>query len=198
MNIGIILLAAGSSSRLGRSKQLIIIDHEPLLVRSVKTALESNASHVMVVLGFEQQLHRKIIQPLPVTIIHNSEWEKGMGSSLKVGLTKLLSLVPDIDAAIAMVCDQPLLTAEHLNNLIFTYTEAKCEAVASVYSDTVGTPALFDRSLFKKIMSTEDGAGAKRVIDQSLSVKFVPFDHGALDLDTPEDYQSFLKTKKPS
>lgn len=197
MSIGIILLAAGSSSRLGQSKQLLTVDGEPLLVRSVKTALESEANSVIVVLGFEEQLHREVVQHLPVTIIHNSEWRKGIGSSIKAGL-KYLLLGPDSEGAIVMVCDQPLLRAEQLNKLIFFFNEMRSEVVASGYAETFGTPALFDKSLFSKILNSEDQAGAKHIINQSLSVKVVPFNQGAIDLDTPEDYVNFLKTKKPS
>ena len=90
--IGILLLAAGSSSRMGQSKQLLPIAGEQLLLKSTRVAMESEAEIVMVVLGANELAHRKIIEQLPVEITVNTEWQKGMGSSLKQGLTQLLKI----------------------------------------------------------------------------------------------------------
>lgn len=194
MKIGIILLAAGSSSRMGQSKQLLEIGGEQLLLKSTQVALQSIAEKVIVVLGANESAHRKVIEQLPCEIIVNEDWQLGMGSSLKKGLAELLLIAPKLEAVLVMVCDQPLLTSEHLNQIIKKFKLAKSQIVASYYSGSAGVPALFDKSLFEKLLKVEDHAGAKKIIRQHKEVvQTIDFAQGAIDLDTPEDYQTFIR-----
>ena len=189
-----ILLAAGSSSRMGESKQLLLVEGEPLLLRSAKAALASGADGVVVVLGANEESHEKVIQDLKLTIVHNPHWQKGMGNSLKAGLTQVLKMAPQTDAVIVMVCDQPRITGDHLKNLIQKYTETRSKIVASTYSGAVGVPALFDKSLFPELFDVEDGMGAKKVlINHQVSIVTIDFKGGEIDLDTPGDYKNFIQ-----
>jgi molybdenum cofactor cytidylyltransferase len=88
--ISILILAAGNSSRLGQSKQLVPIQGEPLLLKSVREAMGAQAESIVVVLGAQAEVHKKIIDTLPVEIVINTNWERGMGSSLKLGLKNLV------------------------------------------------------------------------------------------------------------
>ncbi len=193
MKIGIILLAAGSSSRMGQSKQLLEIGGEQLLLKSTQVALQSIAEKVIVVLGANESDHRKVIEQLSCEIIVNKDWQLGMGSSLKKGLAELLLIAPKLEAVLVMVCDQPLLTTEHLNAIIKKFELTKGHIVASYYSGSAGVPALFDKSLFEKLLNVEDQAGAKKILIQHKEiVQTIDFAQGAIDLDTPEDYQTFI------
>jgi molybdenum cofactor cytidylyltransferase len=193
MSVGIILLAAGSSSRMGQSKQLLPIAGEPLLLKTVMTAIRSQAHNVVVVLGANEAAHRELIQELPIEIVTNPNWQRGMGSSLKKGLQKILISASNVEAIIVMVCDQPLLTNDHLNKLIQKFKNSKCKIVASYYSGTAGVPALFDKSLFGDLLKIEDDTGAKQIIQQRKDlVQHVAFPQGSVDLDTPEEYQAFI------
>ena len=195
-HIGIILLAAGSSSRMGRSKQMLEVNGEQLLQRITRVALDSDATKVIVVLGANEQAHRKSIQQLPIEIRINPNWQLGMGSSLKKGLQSLLELVPELDAVIVMVCDQPSITTVHLNKLIQTFKETNSPVVASYYANSAGVPALFEKSVFEKLLTIENESGAKKIIQQHKElVKTIDFPQGAIDLDTPDDYQKFLNKK---
>lgn len=194
--IAIIVLAAGSSSRMGRSKQMLEISGEQLLLTSTKSALASDATKVMVVLGANEPAHRKIIEKLSVEIITNANWQTGMGSSLKKGLQKLLQTTPQLNAILVMVCDQPLLTTDHLNNLIQTFKTTKSQIVASHYSGDTGVPALFEKSFFEELLNLENNSGAKKIIQQHKEVVHtIAFPQGAIDLDTPDDYQNFIRRK---
>src|SRR5687768_16583151 len=152
MNIGIIILAAGSSSRMGRSKQLLEIEGEPLLCRCVKVAQAANPNHIVVILGANEKAHREIIDKLPVHIISNYYWKTGMGSSIKTGLNYLIQEVSDLEAVIITVCDQPALTAEHLGKLIQKFNQKKKSIIASSYSNSTGVPVLFGRSFFSNLL----------------------------------------------
>jgi molybdenum cofactor cytidylyltransferase len=190
----IVLLAAGSSSRMGQSKQLLSIDGKPLLLKSAEAVLGVCANKTIVVLGSGEQAHRKIIDHLPLEIISNPDWEKGMGTSIRRGLTSALELVQGMEAVMIVVCDQPLITSGHLKNLIGKYKSTKNAIVASAYANTIGVPALFDQSLFQQLLAVEDGQGAKKILlDHADSVLSIDFPDGAVDLDTPEDFRDFLK-----
>jgi len=194
-DFAVVLLAAGSSSRMGQSKQLLSIDGKPLLLKSVDAALGSGANKTFVVLGSNDAAHRKIIDHLPLEIISNPDWEKGMGTSLRMGLKNALKMVPEMEAVIIVVCDQPLVTSLHLKTLIQKYRTTKKAIIASAYANTIGVPALFNRSVFEKLLNMEDSQGAKKILmEMTGSVLSVDFPGGAVDLDTPEDYSAFLKS----
>lgn len=190
----IILLAAGSSSRMGQAKQQLVIDGKSLLVHSVETALQSDVDKVIVVLGSEEEVHRKVLNDLSVDIVINPWWQSGMGSSLKAGLSHVISNNPETNAVIVMVCDQPLLTTDHLKTLITKYRKTNATLVASSYANTLGVPALFSRLLFAEILNLGDEQGAKKIIHNN-TAEVVDFPEGNIDLDTAEDYKNFLQQR---
>ena len=157
--VSIILCAAGSSSRMGQSKQLLRVEGEPLLLRSSKAAVGAGAERIVVVLGADAEVHKEIIKDLPVTVVYNPDWKKGMGNSLKAGLKQVLKIAPETEAIVVMVCDQPSLTNQHLIHLIQQYNTTKNMIVASAYSGTVGVPALFHKSLFCKHINYSAASG---------------------------------------
>ena len=192
MRAGVILLAAGSSSRMGQSKQLLKVGGESLLVRTTTIALETGLQPVVVVLGANEREHRKAIEHLGVPIAENSGWQLGMGSSLKTGLKHLLSIAPGTDAVLVLVCDQPLLTTIHLRNILEQFRVFNPLIVASRYAGNGAVPAVFHKDLFPKILEMEDAQGAKKIIGQhSNDTIMVDFPDGSVDLDTPEDFQKF-------
>jgi molybdenum cofactor cytidylyltransferase len=191
--IAILLLAAGSSSRLGRSKQLLSITGQPLLLKSVKAAIESGIKNITVVLGANEQAHREVITDAGVQVVVNTAWKKGMGNSLKVGLSYLLQQTPKAEAVITMVCDQPLINSDQLLKLVFEYESSESTIVASFYQGVAGVPVLFDRTLFPELLSMSDEAGAKKMLQQHPHlVKTVPFPGGEIDIDTEDDLKKFL------
>ncbi|MEQ9413111.1 MAG: nucleotidyltransferase family protein [Cyclobacteriaceae bacterium] len=190
--IPILLLAAGSSSRMGQSKQLLSINGKPLLQKTVEELLAANIGEVIVVLGANAAAHRKVIADYSVIIIENDQWQNGMGSSIKAGLKYITSQLPDLNALIISVCDQPYLTSGHFKEIIRIYSNSKKSIVASTYNETVGVPVLFDRSHFKNLSQIQDEEGAKKVMQRHKSeVVSVSFPLGNIDLDTMEDYDTF-------
>jgi len=185
-----LVLAAGSSSRLGQSKQMLEIGGETLLRKTVKTAHASGVDRVLVVTGAEHTRHQAAITDLPAQVIFHSDWSKGMGSSLKCGVHQVITNFPAVEFILILVCDQPLLSAAHLRALIAKHDETGAPLVASFYAHAPGVPALFCRSEFQKLMAVADESGAKKIIleNQSLAAT-VPFPDGVFDIDTPEDLQ---------
>lgn len=194
---GIIVLAAGSSSRMGQPKQLLPVDGEPLLLKTVKTALASLAQNIVVVLGANGNELLPVIKHLPVETVYNASWENGMGGSIKSGLNFLLTKAPSIHGVTVLVCDQPLLSAAHIRNLIQKHQQTNKPIIASSYAGTSGVPAYFERSVFKQLLSLHDKQGAKKIIAQSPSlVELVDFPFGEIDLDSRQDYDTFLNNFK--
>lgn len=188
-NINILILAAGSSSRLGQSKQLLEVNGVPLLRKTVLTALATASSRVTVVLGHDFKKHKEVIQDLDIGMLHHIEWQKGMGSSIKAGVSHILKTHADAQAIVILVCDQPYLTAEHLNTLINTHRTSGATIVASAYASITGVPALFDKSLFAELLELKDEEGAKKTMEKhARSVVEIAFALGEIDIDTPSDY----------
>jgi molybdenum cofactor cytidylyltransferase len=192
----VLILAAGSSSRMGRSKQLLEVDGQPLLLRTVKVALESGTGDVIVVLGANEQSHLDVVKSLPVRTIINHFWKSGIGSSIKTGLHHIVREIPEAKGVVILVCDQPELTSSHILTLVETFSKTGKSIIASAYDDTSGVPALFSRAFFSNLLIIGDEHGAKKLIeqfpDQAVTVEFMG---GAIDLDTPDDYNKYLEQK---
>jgi len=193
MDCGIIILAAGASTRMGQSKQLLLVDGKSLLLRAATIALEANAQKTIIVLGAGETQHRSALTSLPIEIVVNTEWNKGMGSSIKTGLQYLQEQPSNIDEIIIMVCDQPYVTADHLKVLQKKSVDTDKQIVASFYNGSPGVPALFKKTIFPQLLSLDDAHGAKRIIQRNEAItELIAFPKGSVDLDTPEDYRNFL------
>jgi molybdenum cofactor cytidylyltransferase len=185
---GIIILAAGSSSRLGSSKQLINYQGKTLLERIVNLSAEVNPLRTVVVLGADYEIHRRAINDYQVDVIINEHWQKGIGSSIKKGLDALIERTPEITSVMITVCDQPYLASTHLRGLIEMFSNSGKAIVASTYGGNAGVPAIFAKSVFNELKSIGDETGAKKIIDRDHSrVAFIAFERGDIDIDTPDD-----------
>lgn len=192
--LSILLLAAGSSSRLGRSKQLLKVESEGLLLRSSNLSLQVS-KNVFVVLGSNFEEHVQSIKHLSVAIVENKEWERGLGSSLKAGLRQIVEKNPETKSVLILVCDQPLLTSSHLSKLAEVGEATNKLIVSSLYNNVLGVPALFKKELFNELLKLDDSEGARKLIQQKKNdVEIVDFPGGEIDLDTPEDVKKFFST----
>ncbi|HYP50101.1 MAG TPA: nucleotidyltransferase family protein [Pyrinomonadaceae bacterium] len=192
--IGIIILAAGASTRMnGEPKQLLEFEGKTLLRRATETALSSGLRPIVVVLGANAEKLLPEIKDLPVLTAINENWASGMGGSIKTGLSVLLAENRGIEAAILMLCDQPFVTAETLNRLVETFQKTKKPIAVCQYADTVGVPALFAREMFAELSAFQGDTGAKAVIKKhSAEVAQTPAPEAAFDVDTQADFQKLL------
>lgn len=191
---GVIILAAGSSSRLGQPKQNLIFQGKTLLQRAIENTLASICERVVVVLGANAEAIQATIAYKPVSVIVNPDWHEGMASSIRCGLVELQRILPTVSSALLMLCDQPFANAKILNRLIQEKSGSDILIIASSYDDTIGTPALFDRSVFPELLRLEGQEGAKKLLAKhSDKVLAVPFASGSIDIDTLEDYDRLLQ-----
>lgn len=176
---------------MGSSKQLLQWGEGTLLSHAVKTAMDSRAGKVFVVLGSNESAHLKLVENLPVTIVSNSSWQNGMGSSLKAGLA---AAKDSSEAVLVMTCDMPFVTSQHLNNIIEHFTKTRQLIVASKYEDTVGVPALFSKETFGELSRIGDEEGARKVIAKYKDAASIHLETPA-DIDTYEDYLASLRAR---
>ncbi len=176
-----IILAAGGSLRLGRPKQLLVFEGETLLARAVRVATESKARPVIVVLGALADECANAIAGQPVRIVTNKEWKEGIASSIRAGLE---AVAHETDAAVILLCDQPGLSAAHVDALI----AAGKSIAASAYGGSLGTPAYFEKEFFPELLALRGDTGA-RALFKKYADKVAPVDFpgGLRDIDTPED-----------
>jgi molybdenum cofactor cytidylyltransferase len=196
-NTGIIILAAGSSSRFGKVKQLLHFNNKTLLQHVIDEAIESGAENIIVVTGANADKVSENIKDEKVTIVFNAQWKEGMASGIATGLKKAITLNNDIEKVIIAVCDQPFVTAALFQQLYQTQNEGVQRIVASSYADTVGTPALFTQKYFDALMSVKGDEGAKKILKANVDdVATVDFPQGAIDIDTQKDYEDLLDRQK--
>jgi molybdenum cofactor cytidylyltransferase len=189
------ILAAGASSRMGQSKQLLNIRGKSLLTHAVEAALECKESDTaVVVLGANSERHKIELVNQPIRLSVNENWESGMGSSIKSGLINLLDESPQLQSVLIMLIDQPKVSAPHLSTLLKSFKDFNKSIVASFYGNTPGVPAVFSKAHFDEIMTMDDGAGAKKIIERHpTQLLTIGFPEGNIDLDTPDDYYRYIQ-----
>lgn len=191
---GIIILAAGNSSRLGQPKQLLSFHEKSLLKHVVEEASAVADTLTIVVTGAERERLERELEGVEVLLCHNPEWEQGMSGSIHVGVNKLKEIAPEVGCCIIAVCDQPYITSGVFRGLLEKFKETSCGIIASAYADTAGTPVLFSRAHFDDLLQLKGHEGAKKLLDTySEQVLLYPFERGEIDIDTPNDYERLLK-----
>ena len=189
-HVGIILLAGGESSRLGRPKQLLTYQGQTLLRYSLQVALDSHAQPIIAVVGSDADTMQKEINDNRVHVVVNKEWPEGMASSIRCGVKAITGTSPAAEGVIIMVCDQPYVTSQLLNELITAHQETGKPIVPSGYENTFGPPVLFHRALFDELLQLKGDIGARGIIKQHINdVEVVPFPDGTYDIDTEADYE---------
>lgn len=199
MSIGIIILAAGASSRMGRAKQVLeVIKGKSMLRKTAELALETSLRPVVVVVG----AHKKEVVPelegLGVTIIDNSKWEEGIASSMTMGLAGLYMMNKGLTGAVVLVCDQPFVSTELIEYMVKRFDDSGKKAVVCRYGKSWGFPVVIDSSFFAETTHLTGEDEVVKVLENNLKeLDFVDFDKGAVNLNTPEDYLEYIKSLFP-
>ncbi|MDF5721192.1 MAG: nucleotidyltransferase family protein [Rhizonema sp. PD37] len=192
-SIAIMILAAGASTRMGKPKQLLLYQGRTLVQYITEVAIASVCEPVLVVLGAYAQQIRPLLNQLPITVVENLHWACGMSTSINSGILLLNSLPQKIEAVVIVLCDQPFLSSQIINQLVNAYYLTKKPIIACQYADTIGVPALFSQVFFSELATLKQSSGAKKVINNNLNQVFsVPFPQGNIDIDTPNDYEQLL------
>jgi molybdenum cofactor cytidylyltransferase len=187
-----IILAAGSGSRMGKTKQLLTFDGTTLLGRVMKTAGESNLDEIIVVLGHDAGNIMKTINFSGIKTIINIDYAKGQSTSLIKGLK---AVSPSSAGAMFLLSDQPLITAAIINHMITAFQATDAPIIIPFCKGRRGNPVIISRALFPKLSSLSSDTGARVIFDEyKNSIEKVDIENDAIlfDVDTPMDYENLL------
>lgn len=187
-----LILAAGSSSRLGKPKQLLLIDGETLIHRVARIATSSTVDETIVVVGNCASDVERAVMDLPCRIIENPDFAEGQSTSFKAGIR---AIDESTDAVVVLLGDQPLVTTEAVDAVVNAWRGTRAPLVQSEYRGVRSHPVLFDRSVFPDLMNVSGDTGASQVL-RARREQIVParIDGDVpLDIDTLDDYRRVLE-----
>ncbi|MDQ2715116.1 MAG: molybdenum cofactor cytidylyltransferase [Chloroflexota bacterium] len=203
-----IILAAGSSSRMGagRHKLLLPLAGQPVLAHVIEATLASQARPIVVVLGHQASQVRTHIVAYTghphITIVENPAYLQGMSTSMRAGIHTLLACTQQEaivapGAALILLGDQPFMTARVLDLLITAWQESGKRIIAPLYAGSRGNPVLFAADLLPELLEVTGDEGGRSIVErhrQEMATVEVSDAMASYDLDTWEAYQQAVKT----
>ena len=188
--IGVVILAAGTSSRLGYAKQLVEFKGKSLLQHSIDVSDSIEFDTNVLVLGARKDEIEGEIDLNGFEVVMNESWEEGMSSSINKGVLRSQELENELDHIVILLSDQPFVSKERIRELIEVQLNKNCQATFSEYAGDIGVPAIFSAEVFYDLKELKGDQGAKKLIhDKKLDYEIVKFEKGNFDVDTVEDVE---------
>ena len=180
-----VVLAAGDSSRFGSTKQLQTIDGISLVERAARLASSVCGNNTILVTGHKSTTVARSAGEAARFVIVNDHYADGMSSSIAAATSALAHTAGGI---LLILADQPLITAEHLQAMLNSWSASENEIVATTFADTSGPPVLFPSGAFPALTRLTGDQGARAVLrDARFTLKTIEFEDAAVDIDTPRD-----------
>jgi len=191
-----VLLAAGTSSRMGCNKMLFELAGESVLRGAARRALAGGLSPLLVVLGHQAERARQELDGLACQVVINPEYDQGITASLKAGVS---ALPPAAAAAVVLLADMPLVSTEMIAEMVARYRATGAPLVISDYGGVTAPPMLYDRRLFGELRQmTAGGCGRQVVKRHRTEAQVLSWPPATLaDLDVPEDYARIRDRGRP-
>lgn len=196
--VSAVVLAAGSSKRLGRLKQLARLEGRPLLERTLDTVHRSKVGQVIVVIGDNASEVRRTIDLSPFVVVVNKSFNEGMSTSIKLGLSAVDRRAA---AALIVMADQPFLSPSLIDGIVELFQKSEALIVAPTHGGAQGNPVLISRRLFSEVSAISGDVGAKSLLErhsQDLLEYPVKDPESLIDIDTPRDLAMARKILKSS
>ncbi len=200
MRLGGILLAAGASARFGPDNKLLAeIDGVPMIRRTAAALIESELDEIVAVTGADAHRVERALSGLGMRIVHNPDWQSGMGTSIAAGIE---ALSPGLDGAFIVPADMPFLPVSLLQRLADAFAASGAEAI--VFPITAEgeqrNPVLWPARCFVALKHLHGVAGGKALLNKALlkengdACKPVPIKPGedVADIDTQQALQKTL------
>jgi molybdenum cofactor cytidylyltransferase len=190
--VSAIVLAAGTSARIGEPKQLLPLGGRSVLERTLENLRRAELAQVVLVLGASADL---ILGTLPgallygLAVVRNPDYRQGMATSLRVGLG---AVRPELDAALIVLGDQPFVRPATLGHILDRYRSAEAEIVIPFFQGKRGNPVLLCRSLFPEAMALQGDSGFRVLFGKHANgIAEVDVDDPGilLDIDSRQDYE---------
>ena len=197
--ISAIVLAAGKSKRMGRPKQMLAWQGKTLLRHVLESLMKSDADEIILVLGHEAEAIRKGLTEFQIKIVINPDYKQGMASSLRQGL---LAMNPTSEAFLVLLADQPGIGPEIMNRMIrdFQRADPKRGIVRPVYQGLRGHPVLIGVKYLQEALQLQGDVGARQILmNHPEDIIEIEVDQDVVlkDIDTPEEYQKYMKRAGP-
>jgi molybdenum cofactor cytidylyltransferase len=164
--IAAIVLAAGTGTRFGATKQTALFGGRPLVRYPVDAARDAGIGQVVVVVGHDAAAVASVVDD--VTIVHNGRFEDGQASSLRAGIE---AMGDEVDGVVVLMADQPGITASHVRTLLGAAQEHGEPIVRLRFTDGPG-PALLRREVWRELEGLEGDLGAKALVDRRADLVF--------------------------
>ena len=189
-----VILAAGQGRRMGKTKQLLPLAGEAMVLHVARNACNANFDQVIVITGADEFLVKQTLQGLPLQVIYNENWEQGQATSVK----KAVESINDKEQAIVfLLADQPLISSALINHIIQVYHDTKASIIMPQALGRPGNPVLFDLGVWRgSLLELAGDEGARQIIKKNQEkVHYIELEDGQLflDVDTPAEYEMMEK-----
>jgi xanthine/CO dehydrogenase XdhC/CoxF family maturation factor/CTP:molybdopterin cytidylyltransferase MocA len=196
--ISAVILAAGESRRMGKPKLLLPWGDNTIIETIIKTVLQSEVKHIVVVLGSEKDKIRSQIINYPVIIAENQEYQKGMLTSIQCGLRA----VPDgADAVMVLLGDQPMVNGPVIDKLADTFRHTDKGILIAVHKGKRGHPIII-KTKYKRDIEQLGSENSMHDFTRKFASEILEVETGTTevlkDIDTPEDYNKEIKYRRLS
>ncbi len=190
--ISALILAAGSSERLGTPKQLLDLDGKPVLQHVIDRAAGCSVDEIVVVLGHHARLIEEALDLSgDVRVVINRDYSLGQSTSLRVGVD---AVDAHSRAAAILLGDQPRIPPEAIEQVIEAFHGGHKPIARARYRGTPGHPVIVDRAAFGLFVDLSGDEGARTLLRLSPDVEVVDIDDDVpVDIDTWADYESLVR-----
>ncbi len=189
MKTAIIILAAGMSSRMGKTKQLLPYKHTTLLGWTVEQVINISNTEVICVTGANQQEVEESISEQDLTFVYNAQYKEGLSSSIRAGINYITS--KNFEKVLIILADQPFVTKNYLKDIISKSNDYPDKIIASNYGKRIGVPALFPQKYYQHLITISGDKGAKELLNKFSDTIFKMPEVNLIDIDTQEEYKQY-------
>lgn len=196
-HVAVVLLAAGSSRRMGQPKQLLPWNESTLLGHAIKSILSGSSSQLFLVLGAHSDQIAAKVDLSGMTVLLNKNWQQGLGSSIAFAVREINEKHADIKAVLFLLADQPFIESKHLDNILQLHFRQQESIILTRNDEYRGVPVLFPRKFFPELLVLSNDEGAKKVITSHKEhVMEVVTRNKTADIDTFDTYVKLCQLNK--
>jgi len=176
-----VIPAAGASSRMGSWKPVLPFGDRTLIHTVVSAALLACRRVILVTGHRGAELAARFEGEPRVLVVHNAGWERGMFSSIQLGVGQVLTR-----RFFVTLADLPWITPEVYTTIL---GDEGSDVVFPVYGGRRGHPVLFHERVKPAVAAADPASGSMRAIARGFREAEIPWPDDSVirDVDTPAD-----------
>ncbi|MDG1697897.1 MAG: nucleotidyltransferase family protein [Polaribacter sp.] len=195
MQLVVLILAAGSSSRMGSIKQLLSINEKTLLQHTLDLSIKIKSTKTLCILGAHAEEIMQKVEGKKIEFVINRNHKLGLSSSIIRGIEHLQEKKTSFDGLFILLADQPAIKIDYYDEMMRLFLKNKKKIIASTYENGPGVPAIFPAVFTKDLLQITGDKGAKEFLQKNKNKTLSPQTPvNLLDIDTPKDYKHFIGT----